>query len=240
MSGMLNQDPTVTRAAQRAYSVLKERLLEGDYGAGERLRVEAISIELGVSKQPVMESLRRLSAEGLIVIVPQVGCSVVDFDFDEIADFFEIMAVIDGTATAMAAARRSPEELRRLRAISGQIGELIEEPEADARAQGYRALNREFHGLVHAMAGTDIVRSVGGSMMDRSDFFINSATSTSPLGSALPERHADHQAILAAIADRDPEAARAAAVRHMLGTVDLIKENWREVDDAPIAAARKD
>ncbi len=236
MSATGRQDPTVTRAAQRAYTVLKERLLEGDYGAGERLRVEAISSELGVSKQPVMESLRRLSAEGLVVITPQIGCRVVDFDFDEIVDFFEMMAAIDGTATAMAAGRRSPEQLRRLRAISGQIGELLDEPSAEARAQGYRELNREFHGLIHAMAGTEIVRSVGGSMMDRSDFFINSATSTSPLGSALAERHADHQAILAGVADRDREAARAAAARHMLGTVDLIKAAWR--DNPPETVAR--
>lgn len=229
-------DPSAPRAAGRVYAVLKERLLEGAYGAGARLRVEEISKELQVSKQPVMESLRRLSAEQLVVITPQVGCRVVEFDLDEVSDFFQMMAAVDGTASAMAATRRTSDDLRRLRVISAQIGALVDDPSAEARARGYRQMNREFHGLIHAMAGTEIVSSLGGSMMDRSDFYINSSTSVSPLGSALDERQADHEAILAGIADRDPEAARAASEHHMIGTVALIKQALR---NAPSAAAER-
>jgi DNA-binding GntR family transcriptional regulator len=54
------------------YDLLKERLLEGLYPAGTRLPTDDLRIELGVSKQPVMEALRRLSADGMIEIVPQV------------------------------------------------------------------------------------------------------------------------------------------------------------------------
>src|SRR5215470_3244264 len=64
------------RLAPVVYDLLKERLLEGEFQAGERLSVEALKAEFGVSKQPVMEALRRLSSEGLVEIIPQVGCRI--------------------------------------------------------------------------------------------------------------------------------------------------------------------
>ena len=55
------------------YDMLRERLLEGRYPAGTRLPTDDLRAELGVSKQPVMEALRRLAADGVVQIVPQVG-----------------------------------------------------------------------------------------------------------------------------------------------------------------------
>jgi DNA-binding GntR family transcriptional regulator len=128
----------------------------------------------------------------------------------------------------MAADRRTKEELRRLELMSARIGDPADEKSTSARARGYRMLNREFHGLIHAMTGTEVVRWLCGSLMDRADFYINSSTDVSPLGSALAERHADHQAIVAGIAERDPATARAAAERHIVVTVDLIKKELRK------------
>jgi DNA-binding GntR family transcriptional regulator len=215
--------PASPRAADRVYAELKLGLLEGAYRAGERLQVEALGEALGVSKQPVMESLRRLSAEGLVVITPQVGCSVVEYDHDEVADYFQMMAAIEGAMTAMAAVRRTAPELEQLRLVSGRIAELLDEPSIESRAHGYRVMNRNFHGLIHASCGTQIVQQVGRSMMDRADFFINSSTPVSPLGAALADRQADHEAIVAAIAVRNAEAARQAASHHIAGTVELIR-----------------
>jgi DNA-binding GntR family transcriptional regulator len=211
------------RAADRVYLQIKEDLLEGVYRAGERLRVEELGDQLGVSKQPVMESLRRLSAEGLVVIIPQVGCSVVEYDQDEVSDYFQMVAALDGAATAMAAVRRTAADVDRLREIEARIGALLDEPSMEARAHGYRTINREFHGQVYACTGTAIVQSVGGSMMDRLDFFINSSTPISPLAQSLAERHADHEEIIEAIAERDADAAAAAASDHIAKTVDLIR-----------------
>jgi DNA-binding GntR family transcriptional regulator len=60
-----------SRLNYAVYDQLKERLLEGRYAAGDRLSAEALRTEFGVSKQPVMEAVRRLARDGLIEIVPQ-------------------------------------------------------------------------------------------------------------------------------------------------------------------------
>ena len=144
-----SQAPTQARAADRAYAVIKERLMQGVYKLGDRLSVGALGRELGVSKQPVMESLRRLSAEGFVTITPQVGCRVAEYGEAEIRDFFRLFAASEGEATAMATERRTPEDLERLRAVSAPIGSLRRDSSAEARARGYRALNRHFHSLLH-------------------------------------------------------------------------------------------
>jgi DNA-binding GntR family transcriptional regulator len=61
-------------AAEWAYATVKERLLDGDDRAGQRLSVDRLRAEFDVSKQPIMEALRLLHAEKLVTIVPQAGC----------------------------------------------------------------------------------------------------------------------------------------------------------------------
>src|SRR5215470_1082706 len=63
------------RLAPVVYDLLKERLLEGEFQAGERLSVESLKTEFGVSKQPVMDALRRLATAGLAEIIDLVADS---------------------------------------------------------------------------------------------------------------------------------------------------------------------
>ena len=216
--------PNQARAADRAYVLIKERLMEGVYKPGDRLSVGALGRELGVSKQPVMESLRRLSAEGFVTIMPQVGCRVAEYGEAEIRDFFRLFAASEGEATAMATERRTPEDLERLRAVSARIGTLRRDPSAEARASGYRALNREFHSLIHEMSRTSIVRSLGSGFFDRADFLINGAAPVSPFAYSVEARHADHERIVAALELGNVVAARRAAEEHILDTVALMNE----------------
>ena len=62
--------------------------MEGRYPAGERLPTDDLRVEFGVSKQPVMEALRRLSSDGMVEIVPQVGCRVTRYELQEVEDFY--------------------------------------------------------------------------------------------------------------------------------------------------------
>ena len=71
------------RAGQRLGEVLldelRERLLAGSYPVGSRISIEEVKAEFGVSKQPVMDAMRRLEATGIVEIVPQSGCRVAHY-----------------------------------------------------------------------------------------------------------------------------------------------------------------
>lgn len=231
---MASTDPVV-RVGERVYSTLKERLLDGHFRPGERLNADGLAAELGVSRQPVFDAFKRLSTEGLVSVKPHVGCRVAAYDMAEVRDYFRMFAAVEGAAAELAAERRSDEALKALRRLHAQIGGLTDLPTADERAESYRALNRQFHSMIHAMCATPIVESFGAAMYDRADFVINSSSPVSPFADTIPYRHREHAAIVAAIETGDSEAARIAASAHILETVTLI-ERTIERSGAPTMA----
>jgi DNA-binding GntR family transcriptional regulator len=222
-----------SRLNHAVYDQLKERLLEGRYAAGERLSTEALRIEFGVSKQPVMEALRRLSGDGMIDILPQVGSEVATYDLREVEDFYLMFGGFEGSIAGIAATRRTDDQLMELDLISQRIGKLRSDEDAGARARGYRVLNRRFHEAIHLMAHSRIMAETSRKMWDLSDFLINTTGVPQPLSSALNERHDDHEEIREALHARDQAAARSSMERHIIGTVAVIR-----AETASTAASR--
>jgi DNA-binding GntR family transcriptional regulator len=215
--------PVGGRLGSAVHDVLRERLLEGTYQQGQRLRMEELRHEFGVSKQPVMEALRRLSAERLVEIIPQVGCTVMTYGPSDVEDFFALFGGFEGAIAAAAATRRQEDQLEALRRVHQQIGDLRSNPDPAARAHGYRVLNREFHGVIHQMAHSRIMAEMSQRMWDMSDFLINTTGTHQPLATALPERHADHERILTALRNQDTDAARIEMQAHIVETIAVIR-----------------
>jgi DNA-binding GntR family transcriptional regulator len=216
-----------SRLNHAVYDQLKERLLEGRYTAGERLSTEALRTEFGVSKQPVMEALRRLSGDGLMEIVPQVGSRVARYDLREVEDFYVMFGGFEGTIAGIAALRRTDEQLDILDEVSQRIDALRRSADASARSHGYRIWNRRFHEVIHEMAHSRIMAETSRRMWDLSDFLINTTGVPQPLSSALDKRHADHEDIRDALHARDQPTARSAMEHHIVGTVAVIHAEAR-------------
>ncbi|KQU29400.1 GntR family transcriptional regulator [Rhodococcus sp. Leaf225] len=204
------------------YDTLKGRLLDGRYRAGEKIVVESVRHEFGVSKQPVMDALRRLSSDGLVSIVPQVGIQVVSYTRREVEDFFTLFGGFEGTIAGVAALRRTDEQLRALDAVSEAVDELIDSHDGAERSRGYRARNREFHAVIHDMAHSRIMAETSHRMWDLSDFLINTTGADDPLSSALVERQHDHRSITDAIRMGDARLARVTMEQHIVDTVAVI------------------
>lgn len=194
--------------AQTAYAHLMQRLLEGDLAPGDRLSVVELADQLSCSRVPVMEALKRLDAEGFVEIVPQVGCRVARPDADEVRDFFELFAAVEGCVTRLAAARRDADDVREFKAVCARLDqELKVAGGPEARDPRYRRVNLDFHSTIHRLARAPLACAVAAGMWDRSDFFIKIA-----FGSLYFNRRVRqaHLAIRRAIIDGDPDAAEAA------------------------------
>ena len=116
------------RLAPVVYDLLKERLLDGEYQAGERLSVESLKAEFGVSKQPVMDALRRLATAGLVEIIPQVGSRVPVYGSADVSDFFTIFGGMEGAVAGVAAQRCTDQQIDKLAAVNDEINELVANP----------------------------------------------------------------------------------------------------------------
>ncbi|HEY8743471.1 MAG TPA: GntR family transcriptional regulator [Chloroflexota bacterium] len=108
------------------YRDLRERIVNGVLLPGERLYLQTLADERGVSTVPVREALRRLESEGLVKNQPHTGATVAALDVEKIEVHFMIRAALEGLAARLATNHMTPalleqlaledEELRRLAA----------------------------------------------------------------------------------------------------------------------------
>lgn len=232
-----NANPPLRRTASglnnAVYDQLKVRLMEGTYAAGERLSAEALRTEFGISKQPVMEALRRLASDGLVDVLPQVGSRVMTYALREVGDFYVMFGAFEGSIAGMAAKRRTDDQLTDLDMISSGIDALRKESDPHERSHSYRLLNRRFHHAIHDMAHSQIAADTSRRLWDLSDFLINTTGVPQPLSSALDERHTDHERIREAIHAGESERARHEMEQHIVGTIDVIKAEAQTASDGP-------
>jgi DNA-binding GntR family transcriptional regulator len=111
-----------------------------------RLNIDAISRELGVSPIPVREALRRLEAEGWVRFQPNVGAIVAPVDATTWEQVMVSVAILEGAATAGAAARLRGEDLTALREVAAEM----EQASLAGDPMKFSELNRRWHATVIA------------------------------------------------------------------------------------------
>ena len=91
-------------AWEQAYLALRRRLADGTYPPGARLREEDLAAQLGVSRTPVREALRRLDAEGWLRVVPNQGAFAAEWSIGDMEEIFDLRALLEAHAAEHAAA----------------------------------------------------------------------------------------------------------------------------------------
>lgn len=195
-------------SSELVYRRLREDIITGRLAPGTRLVELNIAAEFGVSRTPVREALKRLTAEKLVFSDPSRGVVVHAPDASEIEDVFVVREALDALAARLAAHRITPSELARLRVIVDSMRRAIR---AGRREQVILA-NQRFHDVIYAAAGNEMLARVASDLRD----FVRRFT-TLPFASPDRVEHvlAEHEAILEALAAHDPEAAEAASRRHL-------------------------
>jgi DNA-binding GntR family transcriptional regulator len=141
MSAVQPSPPTTKQ--QRVYDTLRERILNGAYGPGFRLVIDAVAAEAGVSTVPVREAIRRLEAEGLVIYRPNVGAQVAPAEPELFEDELSVLALLEGYATAGAAPHLTDADIARLRETTDLMVAAMER--MDPLAFGLH--NQEFHAV---------------------------------------------------------------------------------------------
>jgi DNA-binding GntR family transcriptional regulator len=219
MAGSLLSAPSGQRLAQMVLDELRARLLTGRYPVGARISIEEVKAEFGVSKQPVMDAMRRLEATGIVQIVPQSGCRVASYSGQEIRDFFNLFGRFEGEIAAAAATRRSDAQLVELDNAWQRIADLERLDDPEERAREYRLRNRDYHLVLHQMSHSRVMAQLSGRMWDLSDFLVTTVGGIQRLSDSVHDRNHDHDLIRIAIRSQLPDVARAAMESHIIGTV---------------------
>lgn len=201
-------------------TLLRERIYSQRYAPGARLRQEHLCAELGISRTPLREAMRRLEQEGLIRSEPGKGARVVTGDVETLLAAYQLRAVIDGLAARLVAEGPDHTRTRELRhAIARQ--EAAVDP-WDARR--YSNGNVEFHERICRMTDNEFV--IGQVSIIRM-----TAQVFTPV--AIMERDAairaigEHSGILDAIEAGDGRTAEQLARGHIEATIAELSERFR-------------
>jgi DNA-binding GntR family transcriptional regulator len=143
----------MSRAGELAYAAIREGISSGDYVAGARLREEELSAAIGVSRTPVREALRRLSAEGIVEFLPNRGAHVAAWTDDDLEEIFELRATLEALAAYRAASRVDDDVIARLEELASAMEERLADPSDEGRFE-VSQLNNEFHQLVLEVSGS--------------------------------------------------------------------------------------
>ena len=114
------------RASDRAYSALREQILDGELAPGTLLAEVEQSTRLGVSRTPLREALSRLAADGLVASHSGRGVVVTDVPLTRISELFEVRSALEEQAARLAARRRDPAMFEGLQRELRQAHELLE------------------------------------------------------------------------------------------------------------------
>ena len=97
---------------QLVVETLREKILSGEFKAGESLRQAALATELNVSRIPVREALLQLEGEGLVVFEPHKGATVTELNAKHVDELFELRAMLESNLLAASLPLTNRREVR--------------------------------------------------------------------------------------------------------------------------------
>lgn len=187
---------------------LRDAVRRGILQPGERLMEIQLAEDLGVSRTPVREAIRKLEMEGYVIMMPRRGTYVADLSIRDINEVFEIRTSLESLASGLAAERINEDELEKLQRLLVEIGAYIKSGDMESIVR----TDTEFHDLLYqASRNTRLAGIISNLREQLTRFRTTSMSFPGRLKATLEE----HRKIVEAIAQGDEKAARKAAEHHM-------------------------
>lgn len=162
---------------------LRERVIDGTYAPGERLREATLRSEFGFSNGPIREALQRLVADGLAHRAPWQGVRVISPTEDEIVELFELRSALLEYAAERAAERAGPDDV----ASATALRKLLARKHAAARAGHPEPVSGATTGWVIGVARNRQIAAVWEATMLKSRIYVHrsmqrtAGTATAPI-----------------------------------------------------------
>ena len=197
-----------------AYEAIKHRIITCAFRPGEYINEASVSATLGIGRTPVHQAIDRLMLEGMLDVIPRKGVIVKPVSLDEILQIVEVRLINECYCVRLAADRADNDELAHLSDILGRAAQWIEARNSEQLMR----LDREFHWVLARASKNAILGDCLAKLHDRSlRFWFISLNRPGHHASA----QAQHEAILAAIRDRDADGAEQAMRAH----IEAFREN---------------
>lgn len=200
---------------------LREAIVSGVLKPGERLMEIQLAEELGVSRTPVRESIRKLELEGFVVMVPRRGTYVADLSIKDINEVYEIRTVLDVLAAGLAAERITEDELEELERLLVQISEYVEQNNVEKLIE----IDSQFHDVLYRASRNDRLVGIINNLREQ---FTRFRSISMQYPGRMKNTVEEHTRLVEAIAQRNPDLAQQIAREHMENSEQTLLKEFDE------------
>lgn len=200
----------MSRASDRAFDTIRSMIVSGELSPGEQLIEEALAERCGVSRTPVRDALRRLESDMLVQRNDTQRTFVADWSLDDMADMFELRAMLEGHAAKLAAERMDDAALEQLRMCNSRLRSVVKANSPDIDL--FLELNREFHATVLKTAASRRLATLLATLIEQPVIW---RTAHHYGVDELVRSSAEHDELLAAFARKDAAWAQSIMSGHI-------------------------
>ena len=187
---------------------IRQAIIDGTFSPGERLMEIQLDDEMGVSRTPVREAIRKLELEGFVVMIPRRGTYVADISIKDITEIYEVRTCLDVLAAGLAAERITDEELESMNGYLHEIGQHVANRDMNKIVE----VDTAFHDVLYNASRNERLRSIINNLREQLTG-IRGRSMSYP--GRLVETMDEHRNLVDAIASRDVERAQHAARVHI-------------------------
>ena len=190
------------------FNTLRDAILKGELEPGERLMEIQLAERLGVSRTPIREAIRKLELEGLVLMIPRKGAEVAKISEKSLRDVLEVRRSLEELAAELACQRMDAEALKDLEDAQKAFIQAVKSGETMTMAEA----DEHFHDVIYMATDNQRLISLLNNLREqmyryRVEYLKNKECHCQLL--------AEHQAIIAAIEEKNSDEASRITCQHI-------------------------
>lgn len=214
---MKQNERQINTISGQVYQIIREDICSGAYPPGYWLQENELAKRLSISRSPVREALRRLVADHLVVEIPNKGTFVRDFSLKDIQEVFDVRVMLESYALDHIYENMTERHREKLLTALANLKDAY----SDSDLEQYIEYDTVLHNMIIHQAGNTLVESI----YEQVAFLIQRFRSFSLKGKERFDASIiEHEQIINAIFDNDPEEAKRVNCRHLELARDKILE----------------
>ncbi len=184
---------------------LRNAILRGDLRPGQKLDQNELAEMLKVSRSPIREALRTLSAEGLVEVIPHRGAVVAELSAAELEEILTLRGVLEGMAARLAVPKMTDEQIQTLGTILEEINHALDPDQ-------WVELNHRFHQTIYLAANRPRLLSLINNLRNTITPYMRQYIASSE---HIRNVALSHQTIYDACVKRDPVLVEQETQKHL-------------------------
>ncbi|MCL1925671.1 MAG: GntR family transcriptional regulator [Syntrophorhabdaceae bacterium] len=208
---------------ERIVSTIRSAITNGQLKPGSRIAETEFAERFGISRTPIREAFRQLETEGFITVQPRKGAIVASFSAQDISNFYDLKAILEGYAARLATMTLTEDEIDRMDAINKMMNAAL----AKKDFRKVVDLHNEFRDIFLHTAGNDRLQQIVRTMTAQFQRYRVILAVPGKMEGSVEQ----HKEILEAFRKRDPALAEKLVQKNALhGKKTLLKEFSKMID----------